>query len=130
MQYRWLGVPIGSTMFTVMHTFCVHGLLYVCALRVKRPLTAEGRVQAMYAGVARFYDSLVDKSWAGWRRPLPKLVLHVEMRYGERCLNMSHNGGKYEALLEKLRRAVASAEVCLWCEYVGAVVGVCAMSQC
>ena len=40
MQYRWLGVPIGSTMFTVMHTFCVHGLLYVCALRVKRPLTA------------------------------------------------------------------------------------------
>jgi len=35
-QVRWLGVPVGSTMFTITHTFCFHALLHVFALRAPR----------------------------------------------------------------------------------------------
>jgi hypothetical protein len=53
-------------------------------------------LKAMNEGVAGFYDALLDKSWIPWQTKRPRcppmlLVLHVEMRYGERCLNISHD---------------------------------------
>ena len=32
--------------------------------------------------------------------------MHVEMRFGERCLTITHDAGKYQALLEHLQALV------------------------
>lgn len=37
------------------------------------------------------------------------LVLHVEYRYGERCLNISHDASKYEALVQKMHRLLQTS---------------------
>jgi hypothetical protein len=72
-------------------------------------------VKAMHEGVAKFYDALLDKSWIPWQTKRPRcpsmvLVLHVEMRYGERCLNISHDASKYEALVRKMHELVQTSD--------------------
>ena len=59
-QERWLGVPIGSTMFTMMHTFCFHVLLHSFALGENRKLRAP-----TYLGCLRFLSSLIGISLLG-----------------------------------------------------------------
>jgi hypothetical protein len=49
-EERWLGVPIGSTMFTIMHTFCFHFLLHHFALKHKS-ITPQ-RFAASLLGIA------------------------------------------------------------------------------
>jgi len=65
-------------------------------------------LKAMNEGVAGFYDALLDKSWIPWQTKRPRcppmlLVLHVEMRYGERCLNISHDARCCECVANVLR---------------------------
>lgn len=44
---RWMGVPIGSTLWTLMHGFCFHALLHVLVLRHAAPLRPAAAASAL-----------------------------------------------------------------------------------
>jgi len=69
--------------------------------------------EAVRLGVAALHDALIDAAWAGYRRArdgqAARLVLHVEMRYGQRCINIVHDAKKYQALMHKMGEHVQAS---------------------
>jgi len=69
--------------------------------------------EVMCLGVAALHAARIHGAWAGYTRArdgqAAQLALHVEMRYGERCINIAHDAKKYQALMRKMGEHVQAS---------------------